>query len=78
MVETKGLPLEPTLDALRQAELVPDWIGFWEQALEHGWKPKSTYLRLETAISETYGAEYLQQWKPRMQAFILKNSSPLA
>jgi hypothetical protein len=49
---------------------VPDWISFWEHAIEKGWKPSGTQIRLETAILEVYGTEYLEQWKVRMARFL--------
>ena len=66
LVETKGLPLDLALTAINQQGLVPDWIGFWEHALDKGWIPKGTRLRIEAAILEVYGQEYLEQWQRRM------------
>lgn len=70
IVETKGFPLEFALLALKDGGLVPDWISFWEKALIKGWKPSGTRIRLETAIQEVYGPEYLEQWQARMLVYL--------
>ena len=66
LVDSRGLPLEVVLVALEREGLVPDWVGFWERSRRVGWRPSGTRLRLETAIKDVYGEEYLERWKERM------------
>jgi hypothetical protein len=73
LVETKGLPLDVALLALKDLGLTPDWISFWAKAMDKGWKPTSTMLRLETSIQEVYGPDYLEQWKIRMQFYLSRS-----
>ena len=70
LVETKGCPLDFTLTALSSYNLVPDWISFWEHSIEKNWKSSSTRLRLEAAITEVYGVEYLEEWRIRMGHYL--------
>jgi len=45
--------------------MVPDWVGFVEASLEKNWKIESTKIKLETAILDIYGTEYLKEWRLR-------------
>ena len=73
LVETKGFPLDLALLALKDVGLNPDWISFWNKAMDKGWKPSSTWIRLETSIQEAYGPEYLEQWQKRMRAYLTRS-----
>jgi len=66
-MDTHGLPLEIILTIFEQRNLVPDWLGFIESAKTSGWNPKGTRSKLETAILDVYGSEYLVEWKKRLE-----------
>jgi len=48
---------------------VPSWTHFLESAKKSGWNPKGTRLKLETAILDVYGSEYLVEWKKRLELY---------
>ena len=54
------------LDTFKEQGLVPDWIGFYRDAVNHGWHPERTLKRLENEIEGVYGPEYLLVWKQKM------------
>jgi hypothetical protein len=63
IVETHGVSTTTVLEFFQREGVVPDWVGFFESSVEKGWNPKSTKLKLETAILDVYGPEYLNEWK---------------
>ena len=65
-MDTHGLPLEVILSIFEQRGLVPDWLGFIESAKKAGWNPKGTRAKLQTAVLDMYGSEYLQEWQKRL------------
>ena len=58
LMDTQGIPLDIVLEFLQTRDLVPSWPHFYEEAISSGWTHKTTILRMETAITDTYGIEY--------------------
>lgn len=70
LVNTYGLPLEIVLDEFKKEGMVPDWTGFFRDAVESGRSPARVQLEMEMAVREVYGLEYcknfsykLTQWR---------------
>jgi len=70
MVETRGVPLEITLDSLNELNCVPDWIAFIDQSIKCGWVLERTLLKLEIAIKDVYGSHYYNEWKIKMDFYL--------
>lgn len=64
--DTHGLPLMIVLDRLRQCNMMPDWIAFYHAAMNAGWKERTVYAKLEEAICDIYGKEFLDGWRKLM------------
>lgn len=54
--ETMGLPLDVTLEYLRERKMIPDWPAFLLEAVEAGMSPERALSLLDSAISDSYGA----------------------
>lgn len=65
LTDTRGVPLDFILDALKANGYMPDWLGFREEALRAGWKPHTIRLRLLEAIGDVYGPEFREAWEKR-------------
>ena len=74
IVETRGVPLDVAIQYLDSKGMVPDWTGFYEEALKHGWKPNRVCLRLENVIADVYGPDYLKEWQTRMDRYLAGRS----
>lgn len=65
--DSMGIPLDMALDTVHGAGFVPDWCGFYDKAVAAGWNAKSALIKLESAVLEVYGPEYLASWQIRMK-----------
>lgn len=70
LVETLGVPLEMVLDHLVAENMVPDWYGFWRNAREKNWNPRTIRAKLEAAIGDVYGPKYLREWEVKLDEFL--------
>lgn len=55
--ETTGVPLDVILEVLRDRGMMPCWSLFLLEAVEAGMDVGRALSKLETAISDSYGAE---------------------
>lgn len=65
IVETYGVSLTTVLDSFYKEGITPDWVGFIRASFDKDWKIESTKIKLETAILDVYGKEYLIEWQRR-------------
>ena len=56
--DTHGIPLPLALGLLKNSNLIPNWMDFYKQARENGWKHKTVISKLSEAIAEVYGPEF--------------------
>lgn len=56
--ETTGLPLDVMFDCFRRMKVVPDWLTFYVEAARAGMKHDRILSMLDTAIADSYGAEF--------------------
>lgn len=56
--ETTGLPLDVMFDCFRQMNAIPDWLTFYVEAVRAGMKHDRIIAMLDTAIADSYGAEF--------------------
>lgn len=68
--DTHGLPLEITLDKLRDNNMIPDWIEFWQHAMKAGWTEERTWIMMTSAIGDVYGPEFREEWESRMKIWL--------
>ena len=66
LVATHGVPLELVVRYIHDQGHMPDWTGFIQQSVEHGWHRERTINRLESAVREVYGDEWGDGWRRRM------------
>lgn len=71
VVSSEGIPLEVVLQVLDKGGQVPDWYGFWKEALSSGWKPGPTVTKIETAVGEVLGPKVREQVSEVLQ-FLLR------
>ena len=55
MVNSEGVSLEIIVMMFDQNGDVPDWRGFWKDAMSHGWNPRSTRTKILSCIGEQFG-----------------------
>ena len=65
LVETYGVSVDTVLEFFQRNGVVPDWVGFFLASKEKNWNPESTKIKLETAILDVYGKDYLDEWNRR-------------
>jgi len=65
LVETYGVALDLVLDTFEREGLVPDWESFHRHSIKKQWNENSTAIKIETAILDVYGKEYLEEWRKR-------------
>lgn len=70
LVDTYGIPLELVVDRLVREGYMPDWIHFYETALERGWRPQGTYEKLVYVVGDVLGPDFRVEWERRMQAYL--------
>ncbi len=70
-VDEQGLPLDVVIQILNDKGFMPDWCNFYDQAVESGWKPKSIYQRLKSAIEDIYGKEFADGWNLKFRKLII-------
>lgn len=58
IVATYGIPLTDALVALQDADLVVDWIDYYESAVKSGMESDRVLEGLKYNISDAYGADY--------------------
>ncbi len=58
VTETYGIPLDILLDAVR-TRAVPCWMSYYKEARSAGIKHDRIIARLEPALSDVYGDEYM-------------------
>lgn len=66
ITNTYGLPLEVVLDEFKKEGIVPDWTGFFREAVELGRNPDRVQLEMEMAVREVYGLEYFKNFKYKL------------
>jgi alanyl-tRNA synthetase len=57
LYETEGLPLDVLFEALKERRCIPDWEHFVQEAEAAGMKRDRVLLKIDPAISDTYGPE---------------------
>ena len=55
IVSSIGLPLPDILKKLRQNDMVVDWIDFYDQAIDEGWKSERTLVRIKDSVDDVFG-----------------------
>jgi hypothetical protein len=56
--ETEGLPLDTLFEILQGKNAIPCWVSLYKEAGAAGMKHERILSRLETAISDIYGASF--------------------
>jgi len=65
IVESRGQPLEIVVSYLDSHGFMPDWLDFYDTAVEHGWKPDRVKLQLERVVGDVYGPDFLKVWQEK-------------
>ena len=58
MYDTLGLPLDVVFELCKENGFVIDWLDFYWDTKEGGWKDKTFYLRIGNALENVYGNVY--------------------
>jgi len=72
MKDTFGLPLEMTLNLLDKQGMTVDWISFWKEGIQAGWKPEAVLLTIETAVGDVFGSQYRKETIRRLKYCLIK------
>lgn len=56
--ETYGMPLPFLFDVLRERDMIPDWINFYEWARKNGMKHSRILSKLKDPIEDSYGRKF--------------------
>lgn len=64
-VGTYGVPIEITLDILKENNTMPDWIDYVDSAVKQGAKFSRVRLQLSNAVLDIYGGEFHKSWLER-------------
>lgn len=67
MKDTYGFPLEMALDLLDKKGMVVDWLAFWEEGIQAGWKPERILMTIEASIGDVFGGKYREEFMRRMK-----------
>jgi len=68
LFDTYGVPLDITIDRLRQEGLMPDWLWLFDQMVQSGWHRERSYRRLLQVVGDVYGGLFRVEWEQRMGA----------
>ena len=68
--QSHGLPLDVILSWLHGRDQVMDWVDYMRSALDHGEKIDGLVARIEAAVSDVYGREYLNGFKSRLDSLV--------
>ena len=58
------------LDHFHQRDLIPNWIDFVEDTVNHGWNLKSTLIKIDQSCFEVYGPEHRDIVMSKLQFWI--------
>lgn len=64
---TYGVPLDNMISILHEQGYLIDWVDFIEQSIKEGWKFKSTLVKIEVSLIDTFGKEYSKEVINRIQ-----------
>ena len=68
--DAHGLPLDMMLDLMKENNMIPDWIDFYKEASDSGWKDKTIRNRIHTAVNDSYGEEAAKKTINRLDYYI--------
>jgi len=68
--DAHGLPLDMMLDLMKENNMIPDWIDFYNEASASGWKDKTIRNRIHTAVNNSYGKEQADKTLNRLDYYI--------
>jgi len=54
LFDEKGIPIYVIFEGCINRNLLPDWIGFYHEAVVHGWKHKTVINRLKDNMMDIY------------------------
>jgi len=61
-----GVPFEDVVFMLDKQNIVIDWIDFFNEAVENGWKPERTINRICFVCRDVYGTKYSEEVNKRL------------
>jgi hypothetical protein len=64
---TYGVPLDNMISILHEQGYLIDWVDFIEQSIKEGWKFKSTLVKIEVSLIDTFGKDYSKEVINRIQ-----------
>jgi predicted RNase H-like HicB family nuclease len=67
---TYGLPLEITLQYLKDRDWVVDWPDYITHCLNDGHNPSTIRARLKEAIADVFGPRYSKEFMSRLDRFM--------
>lgn len=70
IIDSYGVPIGVVLESFLREGFVPGWTVFIESSLDKGWNLRSTIVKLETAILDVYGKDYLNEWRKRIDELL--------
>lgn len=70
LVGTHGVPLELILENFKANGRVVDWADYIKAGLKDGANPNTVRSRIESAVGDVYGAQYLDRFKKVLSLYI--------
>lgn len=77
LVDTHGIPLDLVLDRLKDHNMMPDWLDFYQSAISCGWKPSGVMAKLTESIGDVYGTAFREDWTQAFLKRIRRDTDPL-
>lgn len=69
LYDTIGVPLSVIFEMMRERNMIPSWMHFFEDARKHGWKYDTILSRIrEGLVDSSYGAEFADEVINRLKS----------
>ena len=71
MISSNGVPLDLVLEYLDRKGLVLDWLGFYDEAVDRGWKVNTVIKKIHYACCDVYNKQYSDEILFRLNKILL-------
>ena len=68
--DTHGLPLETILDFFESRGIVIDWIEYYHDCINAGWKDKTIIQKIEYPLQDVYGHKHSDEVMQRLKEYM--------
>lgn len=76
LADTHGLGLDIIVQTYHERGWMPDWLGYYREAVACGWNPHRILSKLEPVVTDVYGVEWKEEWTKRWLVHTAKVTVP--